>query len=108
MLKLDDFIPIFPAPIELIQLHSTKDIIFYDFLYSWNRIYSIISNFEKDYYLCKQRCPRCWNSIFRKDRDINTRFYCEKCKRFIAKEGYDKLAEAALDALLEDNNASKN
>lgn len=79
MLKLDDFIPIFPAPIELIQLHSTKDVIFYDFLYTWNRIYMIRSEAEKDYYLCKQRCQRCWNSIFKKDRDIDTRFYCEKC-----------------------------
>ena len=47
MIKLDDFIPIFPAPIELIQLHSTKDIIFYDSLYTWNRIYMIRNNFEK-------------------------------------------------------------
>ena len=30
MIKLDDFIPIFPSPIELIQLHSTKDAIFYN------------------------------------------------------------------------------
>ena len=47
MIKLDDFIPIFPSPIELIQLHSTKDIIFYDSLYTWNRIYMIRNNFEK-------------------------------------------------------------
>lgn len=47
MIKSDDFIPIFPAPIELIQLHSTKDIIFYDSLYTWNRIYTIRNNFEK-------------------------------------------------------------
>ena len=79
MIKLDDFIPIFPAPIELIQLHSTKDIIFYNPLYAWNRIYMIRNNFEKNYYLCKHRCPRCWGSIFRKDRNIDTRFYCERC-----------------------------
>lgn len=89
MLKLDDFIPIFPAPIELIQLHSTKDIIFYDFLYSWNRIYMIRSNLEKDYYLCKHRCPKCLGSIFRKDRAINAIFYCEKCN--YAVEAMDKV-----------------
>ena len=48
MIKLDDFIPIFPAPIELIQLHSAKDVIFYDSLYTWNRIYMIRNNFEKN------------------------------------------------------------
>ena len=79
MIKLDDFIPIFPSPIELIQLHSTKDVIFYDFLYTWNRIYMIRNNFEKNYYLCKHRCPRCCGSIFRKDIYTDTRFYCEKC-----------------------------
>ena len=89
MIKLDDFIPIFPSPIELIQLHSTKDIIFYDFLYTWNRIYMIRNNFEKNYYLCKHRCPRCCGSIFRKDRDMGTRFYCEMCNYVV--EAMDKV-----------------
>ena len=89
MLKLDDFIPIFPAPIELIQLHSTKDVIFYDFLYTLDRIYMIRNNFEKNYYLCKHRCPRCCGSIFRKDRYTDTRFYCEKCD--YAVEAMDKI-----------------
>ena len=89
MLKLDDFIPIFPAPIELIQLHSTKDVIFYDFLYTLDRIYMIRNNFEKNYYLCKHRCPRCCGSIFRKDRYTDTRFYCEKCD--YAVEATDKI-----------------
>ena len=89
MIKLDDFIPILTSKIELIQIHSTKDIIFYDFLYTWNRIYMIRNNFEKKYYLCKHRCPRCWGSIFRKDRYMDNRFYCEKCD--YAVEATDKI-----------------
>ena len=89
MIKLDDFIPIFPAPIEIIRIHSKTDIIFHDPTYAWNRILTIIGKFEENYYLCKQRCPKCWNHIFRKDRDIDTRFYCEKCN--YAVEAMDKI-----------------
>ena len=49
----------------------------------------IRSNLEKDYYLCKQRCPKCLGSIFIKDRDLDTRFYCEKCN--YAVEAMDKV-----------------
>lgn len=79
VIKLDDFIPIFPAPIELIQYHSNTDMIFFDQAYTWHRIHMIRNNFEKNYYLCKHRCPVCLGSIFRKDNYMDTRFYCEKC-----------------------------
>ena len=54
-------------------------------------LYSFIFvNFEKNYYLCKHRCPRCFGSIFREDRYMDTRFYCEKCD--YAVEAMDKVA----------------
>lgn len=79
MLKLDDFIPL-SLPIELIKYHIRKDVIFFDQPYSWNKIL-LLKHYlkEENYYLCKQRCPKCLGSIFIKDKNIDDRFYCEKC-----------------------------
>jgi ribosomal protein S27AE len=77
--KKDDFIPL-SLPIELIKYYVRKDVVFFAPPYSWNKIL-LLKHYlkEENYYLCKQRCPRCLGSIFIKDQYIKDRFYCEKC-----------------------------